>query len=259
MTIYQGVNGVNRKMKQLFQGVEGVNREVKERWEGVEGVNRKVFSSNKTINTTFKTKEPDWIEVGKTSMQYGNGLYVSDSAYPSPILVENKNIPMVGDDGSYLEGLFATGGWRMQYVRIPLNCTYTNWQLEMQDYIYDGYGSNRLGGTFLLLIDSNNIVQYSYVRNDAWAGYSNQKYNTAVRSGMAGVKSGETNSLNNVTLTWKIENINGVLRMYKNGDVVSTMTGYPTLSISCIELGFMYYNSYPQLDGKFNYLNFNSI
>lgn len=45
MTIYQGVNGVNREIKQIFQGVAGVNREIKERWEGVSGVNRKVFSS----------------------------------------------------------------------------------------------------------------------------------------------------------------------------------------------------------------------
>lgn len=46
MAIYQGVNGVNREIKQIFEGVGGVNREVKERWEGVGGVNRQVFSAD---------------------------------------------------------------------------------------------------------------------------------------------------------------------------------------------------------------------
>lgn len=44
MPIYQGVNGVNRAIKQVHQGVGGVNRSLKEKWQGVGGVNRKIFT-----------------------------------------------------------------------------------------------------------------------------------------------------------------------------------------------------------------------
>ncbi|MBN7773155.1 LamG-like jellyroll fold domain-containing protein [Clostridium aminobutyricum] len=46
MTIYRGVGGVNRTVKQQFRGVSGVNREIKEQHRGVDGINRNVFSSN---------------------------------------------------------------------------------------------------------------------------------------------------------------------------------------------------------------------
>ncbi|MFV0517827.1 MAG: hypothetical protein ACK5MV_10580 [Aminipila sp.] len=55
MGIYQGVNGVNRKIKKMFQGVGGVNREVKERWEGVEATNRQVFKSFNPLQVNFAT------------------------------------------------------------------------------------------------------------------------------------------------------------------------------------------------------------
>lgn len=48
MTIYRGVNGVNREIKQQFRGVGGVNREIKEQYRGVGGVNRKVFENKPT-------------------------------------------------------------------------------------------------------------------------------------------------------------------------------------------------------------------
>ena len=43
MTIYRGVSGVNREIKQQFRGVGGVNREIKEQYRGVGGANRKIF------------------------------------------------------------------------------------------------------------------------------------------------------------------------------------------------------------------------
>lgn len=46
MTIYRGIDGVNREIKQQFRGVSGVNREIKEQYRGVGGVNRLVFSSD---------------------------------------------------------------------------------------------------------------------------------------------------------------------------------------------------------------------
>lgn len=45
MPIYQGVDGINRQIKQIYQGVGGVNRSIKEKWQGVGGVNRKIFPS----------------------------------------------------------------------------------------------------------------------------------------------------------------------------------------------------------------------
>lgn len=45
MTIYRGMGGVNREIKQQFRGVGGVNREIKEQYRGVGGVNRQVFNS----------------------------------------------------------------------------------------------------------------------------------------------------------------------------------------------------------------------
>ncbi len=44
MTIYRGVGGVNREIKEQYRGVGGVNREIKEQYRGVGGVNRKVFN-----------------------------------------------------------------------------------------------------------------------------------------------------------------------------------------------------------------------
>ncbi len=44
MTIYRGLGGVNREVKQQFRGLGGVNREIKEQYRGLSGVNRKVFS-----------------------------------------------------------------------------------------------------------------------------------------------------------------------------------------------------------------------
>ena len=51
-SIYRGVAGVNRKIKEQYRGVEGVNRRIVEQWRGVEGVNRKVFAEEPiSINT----------------------------------------------------------------------------------------------------------------------------------------------------------------------------------------------------------------
>lgn len=50
MTIYRGLGGVNREVKQQFRGLGGVNREVKEQYRGLSGVNRKVFSNKFDID-----------------------------------------------------------------------------------------------------------------------------------------------------------------------------------------------------------------
>lgn len=43
MSIYTGVNGVQREIKQIYTGVNGINRESKNSWAGVNGVNRKIW------------------------------------------------------------------------------------------------------------------------------------------------------------------------------------------------------------------------
>ena len=43
-SIYRGVAGVNRKIKEQYRGVEGVNRKIKEQYRVVDGVYRKVFA-----------------------------------------------------------------------------------------------------------------------------------------------------------------------------------------------------------------------
>ena len=49
MTIYRGLGGVNREVKQEFRGLGGVNREVKEQYRGYGGVNRQVFKKQHTL------------------------------------------------------------------------------------------------------------------------------------------------------------------------------------------------------------------
>ena len=44
-SIYRGVAGVNRKIKEQYRGVEGVNRKIKEQYRVVGGVYRKVFDN----------------------------------------------------------------------------------------------------------------------------------------------------------------------------------------------------------------------
>ncbi|QOX63660.1 hypothetical protein FRZ06_10005 [Anoxybacterium hadale] len=45
MTIYRGVTGINREIKEQYRGVGGVNREIKEQCRGLGGANKKVFES----------------------------------------------------------------------------------------------------------------------------------------------------------------------------------------------------------------------
>lgn len=61
MSIYQGVNGVNREIKQIYQSVNGINNVIKERWEMVNNIWRKVYSNSVTYevynvisNTIYK-------------------------------------------------------------------------------------------------------------------------------------------------------------------------------------------------------------
>jgi hypothetical protein len=45
MTIYRGLSGVNREVKQQYRGLSGVNRELIYQYRGYGGVNRQVFSA----------------------------------------------------------------------------------------------------------------------------------------------------------------------------------------------------------------------
>lgn len=46
MPIYAGLNGVNRKLKELFCGISGVNRSIKKMYAGINGVNREIFGGS---------------------------------------------------------------------------------------------------------------------------------------------------------------------------------------------------------------------
>ena len=47
MSIFRGVDGVNREIKKIYRGVDGVNREIKEIYRSVDNRNQKVFDGNK--------------------------------------------------------------------------------------------------------------------------------------------------------------------------------------------------------------------
>ena len=52
-SIYRGVAGVNRKIKEQYRGVEGVNRKIKEQYRVVDGVYRKVFAERQISFTPY--------------------------------------------------------------------------------------------------------------------------------------------------------------------------------------------------------------
>ena len=47
MSIFRGVDGVNREIKKIYRGIGGVNREIKEIYRSVDNRNQKVFDGNK--------------------------------------------------------------------------------------------------------------------------------------------------------------------------------------------------------------------
>jgi hypothetical protein len=53
LSIYRGINGVNRELIEIYRGVDGVNREIVEVHRGVGGVNRKVFDKDKSGEIIF--------------------------------------------------------------------------------------------------------------------------------------------------------------------------------------------------------------
>lgn len=81
MTIYRGLSGVNREVKQQYRGLGGVNREIKEQYRGLSGVNRKVFAASMLSKLSIGSKV-------KFGTIYGNPIIwlVADqnhSGYPS--------------------------------------------------------------------------------------------------------------------------------------------------------------------------------
>jgi hypothetical protein len=83
MTIYRGLNGVNREIKQQFRGLSGVNREIKEQYRGYGGVNRKVFQN---LNPMYGDGSNNATENGYTDLIYvgtpgSNSLYTDQHTY----------------------------------------------------------------------------------------------------------------------------------------------------------------------------------
>ncbi|MHC1723034.1 MAG: LamG domain-containing protein [Aminipila sp.] len=166
--IIQGVDNVNRELKQLFGGVEGVNREFKERWEGVGGVNRKVFSGadqntllllhGETITDSSPYQRALTVS-GYTpqiiSGKFNNAMYV-----PYAISAVDATIPALGTT-------YTIDFWAKFYVYdnskgpsfIEIYNTITNmWCLRLGTYqsnlscqIYDG--TNSYGGSVPFTLD----------------------------------------------------------------------------------------------------------
>ena len=75
-SIYRGVAGVNRKIKEQYRGVEGVNRRIVEQWRGVEGVNRKVFAEEPIVSINTYTLNLDKLIGSYELHDYGTYLFI---------------------------------------------------------------------------------------------------------------------------------------------------------------------------------------
>jgi len=122
MTIYRGLSGVNREIRQQFRGLGGANREIKEQYRGLGGVNRQVFKkgnplSTKGIGSVVKLKvsgmDRDFliIQQGKPSAIYddscnGTWLMMKDIYESRQWHSSNSNDYANSTIHSYLNGTF---------------------------------------------------------------------------------------------------------------------------------------------------------
>lgn len=103
MTIYRGVSGVNREIKQQFRGVGGVNREIKEQYRGVGGVNRKVFNSFNGIIyengsgkplTLYSNNGTVTSTGGVLQVRYARGAGLTGSSYAEGFICTTEKIDL---------------------------------------------------------------------------------------------------------------------------------------------------------------------
>ena len=75
-SIYRGVEGVNRKIKEQYRGVEGVNRKIKEQYRVVDGVYRKVFAEEPIISFNTYTLNLDKLVGSYELYDYDTYLFI---------------------------------------------------------------------------------------------------------------------------------------------------------------------------------------
>lgn len=127
-TIYRGLSGVNRNLKEQYRGVAGVNRKVGTQYRGINGVNRRVFGS---IFIPFGNFGPSG---GYT---YSSNSIVIKVGSPNSLVTTagvNVDCPVSAGDVVILEHSFSRTGGRY----------YLDAFLEAGDtsYFYGGEGSS---------------------------------------------------------------------------------------------------------------------
>jgi hypothetical protein len=75
-SIYRGVAGVNRKIKEQYRGVAGVNRKIKEQYRVVDGVYRKVFAEEPIISINTYTLNLDKLIGSYELYDYDTYLFI---------------------------------------------------------------------------------------------------------------------------------------------------------------------------------------
>ena len=75
-SIYRGVAGVNRKIKEQYRGVEGVNRKIKEQYRVVGGVYRKVFAEEPIVSINPYTLNLDKLVGSYELYDYDTYLFI---------------------------------------------------------------------------------------------------------------------------------------------------------------------------------------
>jgi len=123
-SIYRGVAGVNRKIKEQYRGVEGVNRKIKEQYRVVDGVYRKVFAEEPIISINPYTLNLDKLIGSYELHDYDTYLYIringrhrDGTTYPITERVicgwEIKGL-QIGDEVTFLYEFTTSptgGGW----------------------------------------------------------------------------------------------------------------------------------------------------
>ncbi|QHI73773.1 hypothetical protein [Aminipila terrae] len=124
MTIYRGVGGVNREIKQQFRGVGGVNREIKEQYRGVGGVTRKVFSSGLSLPILYNSGQENiadaggWVKFyisgGDSGIALNNGSQIVCTANSSADvgMITNNKINLANYNYVYAQVDYYSGGQR---------------------------------------------------------------------------------------------------------------------------------------------------
>ncbi|QHI71455.1 hypothetical protein [Aminipila terrae] len=101
MTIYRGVGGVNREIKQQFRGISGVNREIKEQYRSVGGVNRKVFK--KWAGELYDAGNTYIDKTGGWGLYYVRHSEVGSLALDTSYMTLVSNWYSSGSDGNEIE------------------------------------------------------------------------------------------------------------------------------------------------------------